>query len=49
MTSKNVANARSVVTKMSSREIASLTGKQHKHVLDDCRKMFESLNIQSAE
>lgn len=34
---------------MSSREIAELTGKQHKHVLDDCRKMFESLNIQSAE
>lgn len=36
-------------TTMSSREIAELTGKQHKHVLDDCRKMFESLNIQSAE
>ncbi|WP_342064624.1 Rha family transcriptional regulator [Candidatus Fukatsuia endosymbiont of Drepanosiphum platanoidis] len=35
--------------KMSSREIARLTGKQHKHVLDDCRKMFESINIQSAE
>ncbi|MGO2973057.1 MAG: Rha family transcriptional regulator [Hafnia alvei] len=49
MTSKNVANVRSVVTKMSSREIAALTSKQHKHVLDDCRKMFESLNIQSAE
>lgn len=35
--------------KMTSREIAELTGKQHKHVLDDCRKMFEALNIQSAD
>lgn len=34
---------------MSSREIAELTGKQHKDVLFDCRKMFESLNIQSAD
>jgi len=34
---------------MSSREIAKLTGKHHKHVLEDCRKMFESLNLQSAE
>lgn len=49
MTKKNVANRRSVVTKMSSREIAKLTGKHHKHVLEDCRKMFESLNLQSAE
>lgn len=49
MTKKNVANRSSVVTKMSSREIANLTGKQHKDVLHDCRKMFESLNLQSAD
>ncbi|QIU92159.1 Rha family transcriptional regulator [Yokenella regensburgei] len=49
MTLLNVANARSVVTKMSSREISKLTSKQHKHVLEDCRKMFDSLNLQSAD
>ncbi|EDB4177656.1 Rha family transcriptional regulator [Salmonella enterica] len=49
MTKLTVANRKSVVTKMSSREIAKLTGKQHKHVLEDCRKMFDSLNLQSAD
>lgn len=49
MTRQTVANTRSNVTKMSSREIAKLTRKQHKDVLYDCRKMFESLNLQSAD
>ncbi|WP_240313815.1 Rha family transcriptional regulator [Candidatus Fukatsuia symbiotica] len=35
--------------KISSREIARLTGKHHKDVLYDCRKMFEVLTIQSAD
>lgn len=34
---------------MSSREIAELTGKQHKHVLTDIRKMLGDLKIQPAE
>lgn len=49
MTKLTLANRKPVVTKMSSREIANLTGKQHKHVLEDCRKMFDSLNLQSAD
>lgn len=36
------------VQTMSSKEIADLTGKDHKHVLADIRNMFEQLNIQSA-
>ncbi|MCM7259417.1 Rha family transcriptional regulator [Enterobacter hormaechei] len=47
MTKQTLANARSNVTKMSSREIAKLTGKRHDNVMADCRKMFESLNLQS--
>ena len=34
---------------MTSKDIAALTRKQHKHVLDDCRKMFEELELQSAD
>ncbi|UAN59027.1 Rha family transcriptional regulator [Serratia sp. JSRIV004] len=49
MTSLTVAKARSVVTKMSSREIAALTGKRHDNVMADCRKMLDALNLQSPE
>lgn len=34
---------------MSSREIAELTGKEHKNVLADVRKMLEDLKLTSAE
>ena len=30
---------------MTSREIAALTGKEHKHVLRDCQNMFDQLDI----
>jgi hypothetical protein len=34
---------------MSTMEIADLTGKQHKNVLADCRKMLEELNLRTAD
>lgn len=34
---------------MTTREIAELTGKQHKHVLEDTRKMLEELKVDSAD
>lgn len=34
-----------VVKSMSSLEIAELTGKEHKHVMFDIRKMLEDLNV----
>lgn len=34
---------------MSSLEIAELTGKQHKHILTDIRKMFTNLEIDAAK
>lgn len=34
---------------MSSREIAKLTGKEHRNVMADIRTMLDSINIQSAE
>lgn len=35
--------------KMTTREIAELTGKEHKNVIADTRNMFDSLEIDSAE
>ena len=39
----------STEVRMTSREIAELTGKQHKNVIADCRTVFEALNLQSAD
>lgn len=44
----NLTTVNNIVT-MSSREIADLTGKEHKNVLADVRKMLEELKIDSAE
>lgn len=34
---------------MSTLELAELTGKEHKHIKDDCRKMFKELDLQESE
>jgi len=39
----------STTATMSSREIAELTGKEHRHVIADIRKMLDYLEIDSAE
>lgn len=46
---KNTALTENVQPTMSSREIAALTGKQHKDVMADVRNMCDQLEIQSAD
>ena len=44
----NIANFGAEERTMTSREIAELTGKQHKNVLEDVRKMLSELGLSSA-
>ena len=49
MSTEIVLNDPSKPIVMSSKDIADLTKKQHKHVLADCRKMFSELDLTAAE